>query len=706
MGGRGGAPWRRLDIYPDHRPDAMLNSRSTKTSPTSMKRHQAEARIRELHSIIRHHDYLYYVKDRPEISDAEYDQLFSELKGLEEQFEDLVTSDSPTQRVGGFALDEFPKVQHAAPMLSLDSDKDHEALKKYDERMRKALGTASVAYVVEPKFDGASVELVYEGGLLARASTRGDGVVGEGITENVRTISAVPLRLRGTSHGVPSYLAVRGEVILRIDAFEQLNERLLAEGRSPFANPRNAAAGSLRQLDPQITASRPLDIFVYDMLMTEGVHAETQWQVLDLLGSWGLRVNDLPRLVSSVSEIIDYHHGLHEGRDDLPYEIDGVVVKLNNLAARGELGVTSHHPRWAFAFKFPPRKEITRVLKIVPSVGRTGVITPGAILRPVELGGVTVGRANLHNREEVARKDIREGDLVRVQRAGDVIPQVLERVEEPGRQREPPYHMPSHCPSCGAELVERGPFTVCPNSFGCAAQLAGRLEHFAARDALDIDGLGEETAKLLVREHLVETLPDLFRLRQKDVEKLDGFATKSAANLIAAIERASTVQLHRFLFALGIPEVGITVAKSLADHFGDLEAIRGASRKALEAVEGVGPKMAEQIETFFGDERNRSILDALLGKVNVEEESGAGRSELSGLKFVFTGGLNRVSRRDAKQLVESLGAQVTSSVSGETDYVVVGVDPGAKYDKAVELGVRILDEEQFLQLVGEQGLEV
>jgi DNA ligase (NAD+) len=670
-----------------------------------MRRQQAEARIRELHSMIRHHDYLYYVKDRPEISDAEYDKLFSELKRLEEQFADLVTSDSPTQRVGGLALDEFPKVEHAAPMLSLDSDKDREALRRFDDRVRKALGAVDVEYVVEPKLDGASVELVYESGLLTRASTRGDGVVGEGVTENVRTISAVPLRLLDSDHRVPNYLAVRGEVILQIDAFEQLNECLLAEGRSPFANPRNAAAGSLRQLDPQVTASRPLDIFVYDMLMAQGVEAETQWQVLDLLGSWGLRVNDLPQRVRSVAEIIEYHDGLYEGRDDLPYEIDGVVVKLNNLAARGDLGVTSHHPRWAFAFKFPPRKEITRVLKIVPSVGRTGVITPGAMLRPVELGGVTVSRANLHNREEVARKDIREGDLVRVQRAGDVIPQVLERVEEPGRQREPPYRMPSHCPSCGAELVERGPFTICPNSFGCAAQLAGKLEHFATRDALDIDGLGEETSKVLVREHLVETLPDVFRLRQEDVEKLDGFAKKSAAKLIAAIERASTVQLHRFLFALGVPEVGITVAKSLADHFGELKAVRNASQEMLEAVEGVGPKMAEQIETFFGDERNHAILDDLLGKVNLMEGSRVGRSQLSGLKFVFTGGLNSVSRRDAKQLVESLGAKVASSVSGETDYVVVGVDPGSKYDKAIELGVQILDEDQFLQLLKEQGVE-
>jgi DNA ligase (NAD+) len=672
-----------------------------------MKRQQAEARIRELHAIIRHHDYLYYVKDRPEVSDAEYDRLFTELRKLEDQFADLATSDSPTRRVGGVALDECPKVKHAAPMLSLDSDKEQEALEKFDGRIRRSLGREAVEYVVEPKLDGASVELVYEDGLLTRASTRGDGVIGEGITENVRTISAVPLRLLDSDHGIPSFLALRGEVILGIGAFEQLNERLLAEGKSPFANPRNAAAGSLRQLDPKVTAARPLDIYLYDILAVEGVSTKTQWEVLEVLRSWGLRVNDLPQRVGSVAEILQYHGHLHAGRDDLPYEIDGVVVKLNELAARDELGVTSHHPRWAFAFKFPPRKEITRVLKIVPSVGRTGVITPGAMLRPVELGGVTVSRANLHNREEVARKDIREGDLVRVQRAGDVIPQVLERVEEPGRKREPRFRMPSHCPSCGTELVERGPFTVCPNSFGCSAQLAGRLEHFACRDALDIDGLGEETAKLLVHEKLVETLPDLFRLRQTDVESLEGFAEKSAANLVVAIEKASTVELHRFLFALGIPEVGATVARSLANHFRELEAVRSASRETLETVEGVGPKMAEQIETFFNDKRNRAILDDLMsGKIKLIEGSRADGSELSGLKFVFTGGLNRVSRRDAKQLVESLGANVASAVSRETDYVVVGVDPGSKYDKAVELGVRILSEDEFVQLLNKRGVEV
>ena len=491
-----------------------------------MKRFQAEARIRELHAVIRHHDYLYYVKDRPEIQDSAYDRLLAELKQLEAGFPDLVTPDSPTQRVGGVALDQFPKVDHAAPMLSLDSDQAEAALKRFDERVRKRLGVVSVDYVVEPKLDGASVELVYEDGVLARASTRGDGAIGEGITENVRTIAAVPLRLRESGLKPPGFLALRGEVIMRVHAFERLNEGLLAAGKNPFANPRNAAAGSLRQLDPQVTAARPLDIYVYEILSGEGAALGTQWDVLSALEAWGLRVNDLPCQVNSVEEIVEYHRELEGRRDDLEYEIDGVVVKLNDLTAREVLGVTSHHPRWAFAFKFAPRKEITRVLEIVPSVGRTGVITPGAILRPVELGGVTVSRANLHNREEVARKDIREGDLVRVQRAGDVIPQVVERVEEPGRKRAKRFRMPDQCPSCGSELIERGPFTICSNSYRCPAQLAGRLEHFASRDALDIDGLGEETAILLVGEGLVHQLPDLFEIVPGDLMRLEGFATK------------------------------------------------------------------------------------------------------------------------------------------------------------------------------------
>ena len=670
-----------------------------------MNRKQAEQRTRELHTQIRHHDYLYYVKDAPEISDEAYDELYRELEDLEQRHPELVTPDSPTQRVGGLALDKFPSVQHTAPMLSLDSSQEVAQLERFDERVRKA-AEGEIAYVVDPKLDGASVELVYEDGVLVRASTRGDGRTGEGITENVRTIRAAPLRLHDGKRSVPGLLAVRGEVIMRVAAFEQLNERLLEQGREPFANPRNAAAGSLRQLDPQITAQRPLDLYVYDLLASEGVSMETQWEVLTALSDWGFPVNELARRASSVEEIVEYHAELHEQRDDLPYEIDGVVIKLDGLAQRDELGETSHHPRGAYAFKFPPRKEVTRVLAIAASVGRTGAVTPIAMLRPVELGGVTVSRASLHNREEVARKDIREGDRVRVQRAGDVIPQVLERVDEPGRKRKPRFRMPAKCPSCGTALTERGPFTVCPNGFECPAQLAGRIQHLAGRDALDIEGLGEETARLLVAEGLLKQLPDLFDLSAERLVELEGFAEKSAGSLVDGIARAgSDVELHRFLVALGIPEVGVAVARDLARHFGSLGALRKASTEQLEAVPGVGPKMAEQIEGFFGDAHNRAILERLEDKVTVAEAEGAAADILAGLKVVFTGSLERMTRRDAKQLVESLGGRVTSSVSKETAYVVLGASPGSKHDDAQRLGVTILTEDEFLDLLRSKGAE-
>lgn len=681
-----------------------------------MDRDEASRRIEELRSEIRRHDYLYYVLDRPEISDSGYDKLFHRLKELESEFPDLVTDDSPTQRVGGEPLDKFSTVEHEAPMLSLDSSEKEETLRRFDERMRKALGDDQVAYVAEPKLDGASLELVYEDGELVRAATRGDGARGEGVTQNVRTVPAVPLRLRGEA---PSLLSIRGEVLMRIEDFETLNKTLLSEDKEPFANPRNAAAGALRQLDSSITASRPLDLYTYDILKLDGAPGDPparHWEVLERLRDWGLKVNELSRQVTTVDEILDLHRDLTERRDELPYEIDGVVIKLDDLAAREELGATSHHPRWAFAYKFPPRREITRVESIFPSVGRTGVVTPVALLRPVELGGVTVSRATLHNREEVARKDIREGDRVRVQRAGDVIPQVIERIEEDRkrekkRDKQGPWKMPATCPSCGTELIERGPFSVCPNSFDCRAQLAGRLIHFGSRHALDIEGLGEESAKLFIEKGLVEHLPDLFDLKSEQLLGLEGFAEKSANNLVEAIERASHVELHRFLYGLGIPEVGATVARDLARHFGTFEAIRNATPEELTEVHGVGERMAEQITAFFAEPKNAEVLDALIERVDLQEpgppEPGEEeRKPFEGKTFVFTGGLDRFTRDEAKELVERHGGRATGSVSKKTDWVVAGEDAGSKLAKAESLGVTVLDEKKFLEFLAEHGVEV
>ncbi|MDH3402145.1 MAG: NAD-dependent DNA ligase LigA [Acidobacteriota bacterium] len=668
-----------------------------------MDRPQAEARIVELRDLIERHNELYHVRDAPEISDAEFDALFRELRDLEAAHPELATIDSPTRRVGGAVLEGFATVAHAAPMLSLDSDADEEAIDRFDERVRRALGEgASVAYVLEPKFDGASLELVYEDGLLTRAATRGNGVAGEDITANARTIATVPLRLRAAARAVPRFLSVRAEVIIEIAPFEEYNARLVAEGKPPFASPRNTAAGALRQLDSRLTARRPLDIFVYDVLAAEGFAAATHWEILAALVEWGFRVTDERRRVETAEQIRDYFREMTAKREEMPYEIDGVVVKLDDLAARRELGTTSHHPRWAFAMKFQPRRAVTRLLDIVASVGRTGVVTPVAMLEPVVIGGVTVSRATLHNREEVARKDVRKGDLVAVQRAGDVIPQVLEWIPEQGRRRARAFRMPARCPSCRTPLVERGPFSVCPNSLDCPAQLAGRIIHLGSRHALDVEGLGEETARLLVAEGLVKHLPDLFDLKAEQLTPLEGFAEKSAGALVAGLARAARAELPRFLYGLGIPEVGATVARQLARHFGTLAALRAADEEALTAVEGVGPIMAAAIAGFFREEHTVEVLDALLdGRIRLveSEPASAATGPFENLKFVLTGALAGMTREEARREIEARGGRVVSSVSARTSYVVVGEDPGSKYDKAQKLGVEILDEAAFRELL-------
>jgi len=686
---------------------------SSKTGPKSGKTPGKETpreRAEALSALIRRHDHLYYVLDRPEVSDEKYDAWFRELVALEEAHPELRTPDSPTQRVGGAAVESFPTVEHAAPMLSLESDNAEAALRRFDERVRKGLGPGvEVRYVLEPKLDGLSIELVYEHGLLTTAATRGDGRRGEGVTENVRTIPAVPLRLHGEERPIPPFLSIRGEVIMRNRDFDRLNERLLAAGEEPFANPRNVAAGAIRQLDPKQTAAKPLDMYAYDAL-SFGPDAEapedirTQSEVLAALRAWGFRVSDRISEGADVEAILAYHAETEKARDDLGYEIDGIVIKLDDLAQRQTLGFTARHPRWAFAYKFPPRKEITRILSIFPSVGRTGVVTPVAFLLPVEIGGVTVARATLHNREEVGRKDVREGDRVRIQRAGDVIPQVIERIEEPDRERNAPWQMPAACPSCGTPLIERGPFTVCPNNFECRAQLVGRIVHFASRNALDIEGLGDESAKLFVSQGLVRQLPDLFQLRREQIAPLEGFAEKSAAKLVEALARARKTELARFLYGLGIPEVGTAVARDLARHFRTFERLRGASGEELQTVPGVGPRMAEQILAFFAEPQNAAVLDALREVIELAEVTApapAAPGPLLGKKFVFTGGLETLSRDEAKARIEQLGAKAVSSVSKATNYVVVGSDPGSKADDAARLGVPTLDEAGFIALLAE-----
>ena len=684
---------------------------STRDRPTDdIPLEEARARAADLREEIRRHDFLYYVEARPEISDARYDELFRRLRALEEAHPELATPDSPTQRVGSEPLESLPTVEHAAPMLSLDSTQEEGAVRRFDERIRKVVGD-DIRYVLEPKLDGASLELVYEDGVLTRAVTRGNGIRGEGVLENVRTIPSVPLRLRDENRALPSFLSVRSEVLMRLSDFEELNENLVEEGSEPFANPRNAAAGALRQLDSRITAERPLHLVAYDILEAEGPDFATDSEGVEALRDWGLVIPDRVEMAESVEEILAYHRSFGDARDELDYEIDGIVVKLDDLAARQQMGVTSRHPRWALAIKFEPRKEVTRVERIALSVGRTGVLTPVALLLPVDVGGVTVSRASLHNREEVQRKDIREGDLVRIQRAGDVIPQVVERLEEEERERPAPFQMPETCPACGSEVMEQGPFTVCPNRFACPAQLKGRIVHFGSRGALDIEGLGEETAALLVERERVEELAHLFDLEPDDLVDLEGFGQKSATNLVAAIRDAKRVELHRFIFGLGIPEVGQAVARDLARHFGSLEALRRADREALEEIPGVGPKMSEQITAFLHDERNASHIDAILerGMELLPPEGppeGPDARPLEGTTWVFTGGLERLTRSRAKELVARFGGRATSSVSSATDFVVAGPGAGSKLEKARELGIEVLDEEEFVRRMSESGIEV
>ncbi len=656
-----------------------------------------------LRTELRRHARLYYHEARPEVSDAEYDDLFRRLQALEGEYPELASPDSPTHRVGAEPQDKFATAAHVAPLLSLDSSEKVEDIIRFDERVRKALGRGvDPVYLLEPKLDGASIELVYEEGVLTRAVTRGNGQTGEDVTANVRTISTVPLRLVTDHRPAPALLSLRGEALMYVSDFADFNAGLVASGAEPYASPRNSAAGSLRQLDSRITASRKLDVLVYDVLAVRGAVFERDSDGVEAIREWGFRVPDRIQVASAADEIVAYHAAFDADRDGLDYEIDGVVIKLDDLSARRAMGATSHHPRWAMAFKFAPRQEVTVIEKIELQVGRTGVLTPVAWLRPVVVGGVNVSRASLHNREELKRKDLREGDTVRIQRAGDVIPQVVE-VVEPAEDRAPPFEMPERCPVCGTEVYEEGPRTICPNRFGCAAQLKGRIVHFGGRSALDIEGLGDETANLLVDRGLVGELSQLFELRAEQLIELEGFAQRSADALVAAIEMKKSPELDRFLIALGIPEVGVTVARTLARSFGTFEAIRSASQEALEAIDGIGPRMSEAITGFFVDERSASAVDALLARGVMPQTVEVLPDELPDLgAAVFTGAIP-VARIVAETAWRAVGGSTTGTVSKKTAFVVAGENAGSKLEKAERLGVPVLDFDDFVTKLKEHG---
>jgi DNA ligase (NAD+) len=662
------------------------------------------ARLIALRDEIRRHDYLYYSKDRPEISDSQYDRLFRELVELEQAHPELVTPDSPSQRVGAPPLQELAKVLHEQPMLSLDSIVDQSEVQAFDQRMKRTLETPSVEYSAEPKFDGLSVELMYDHGIFTRGATRGDGTTGEDVTVNLRTIRSLPLQLHAQS-GLPDHLVVRGEVYMRLDDFQALNRRMTERGDDAFANPRNAASGSLRQLDSTITATRPLVVTCYEIMAISRPVPPTHWDELETLAQWGLPAPVLRRLCASIDEVMAFHRETESMRDQLSYEIDGVVVKVNRRDWQGRLGMKSRSPRWAIAYKFRPRKEITIVQDIVVSVGRTGTLTPVALLKPVEVGGVTISRATLHNADEVARKDIRIGDTVKVERAGDVIPAIAERVPVPGEQRSTRFCMPNHCPVCGSSVGREGAYFYCTGQLVCGAQLKGAIEHFASKQALNIEGLGKKTVAQLVDERLVRSLADLYRLTKADLVALEGFAERSASLLLESIAGSKTVSLDRFLMGLGIRQVGQHIAKVLAREFGSLDEIMSADRERFQQIREIGPEISVSLVVYWSEPHNREVI-AQLQELGVQVAPGMAtgdrrKSPLAGKTFVFTGGLDHFTRDGAQQAVEAAGARVSSSVSKKTSYLVVGQDPGSKLDQARTLGVTTLTEQEFAALIGE-----
>jgi DNA ligase (NAD+) len=658
--------------------------------------------VERLRREIEHHDHRYHVLDDPEISDAEYDELFRRLEALEREHPELVTEDSPTRRVGATPASGFATVTHRHQMLSLQNATTREELREFDARIRRFLGRDRIAYVGEPKMDGVAVELVYEDGVLTVGSTRGDGITGENVTANIRTIKSVPLRLRAQDRAVPARLEVRGEVYLPLAAFRALNREREEAGQPVFANPRNATAGSLKQLDSRITASRPLDLVCHGVGAIDGVQLATHAELLATLGALGLKPVPQSRVLETLDDADAYYDELAARRDELPFEIDGVVVKVNDVALQRRLGQVSRSPRWAVAWKFKPRQATTTVLKIFPSVGRTGVLTPAAELTPVAVGGVTVRNATLHNMDEVDRKDIRIGDHVLIERAGDVIPYVVKVLTEKRTGAEARFVMPAHCPICGARVV-RPEDEVAYRCTGadCPAQLKQRLQFFAHRGAMDIEGLGEKLVGQLVDKGLVKHLPDVYGLDLATLVELERMGEKSATNLLAQIERSKHTTLPRFLTALGIRQVGEATARALAEHFGTLDAVLDASLEQLQEVRDVGPEVAASIRQFFDEPGNRTLVARLraagVSPAPIERRAGP----LAGKKFVLTGGLAAMTRPEAQRRIEALGGRVVTSVSKETDFVVVGAEAGSKLAKAEKLGVPRLDEDAFLRMLGD-----
>ncbi|MGD8352536.1 MAG: NAD-dependent DNA ligase LigA [Pseudomonadota bacterium] len=659
--------------------------------------------IKEAQSLrdeINRHNRLYYVLDAPEISDTEYDALFRRLQEIEEAHPELRTPDSPTQRIGAPPSDQFTPVRHSLPMMSLANAMDDAEAVQFDARVKRFLGSdETVTYVAEPKLDGLSVELVYEGGVFTLGSTRGDGVTGEDITTNLRTVKSIPLRLIGENF--PGRMDVRGEIFINRSDFDELNSQREGDGMEPFANPRNAAAGSLRQLDPAVTAARPLDGYFYAVGEVQGNIPDNQWDLLEFIAGLGLKVNPLKKRCGGIDEALEYYEYLSSIRGDLSYEIDGMVIKVDRFDLREAAGETSRSPRWAVAYKFPPEQARTVVEEIGVQVGRTGKLTPVAHLKPIRVGGVTVSRATLHNQDEVSRKDVRPGDTVVIQRAGDVIPEVVETVVHQRPEGTAPWVMPESCPVCGSTVVRvEGEAAHRCTNIACPAQVRERIFHFASRGAMDIEGLGMITVSKLVERGKVAAPSDLDQLTMEDLLELELYAYKSAGNLLKAIDGAkSTRSADRLLYGLGIPMVGQVGAKLIMKRFRTFELLAAAEEEALLAIHGIGPEIACQVSSFFKERKNRDEAIKLWEIFRPVEVQAPASGELSGKTFVLTGTLKGFTREQARERIENSGGKVTGSVSRKSDYVVAGEDPGSKLEKARELGIKVLNEEEFEEMI-------
>lgn len=674
-----------------------------------MKTAQADpaARAAELRSAVRRHEHLYYVLSKPEISDQEFDALDRELRDLEAAHPELITPDSPTQRVGETPLSEFPSLAHQEPMLSLENTYSEDEVREFEERIRRQIGDAPLSYVAEPKIDGLSLSVTYEKGLLVRAITRGDGRTGDEVTANARTIRSLPLALKTPGRGgaMPEHLEVRGEVYLPRSVFARLNEERARKGEEPFVNPRNAASGAMKQLDPRQVAERGLDLFLYSLARVSGPEPKTHSEALELLRDLGLRTNPEIRPCASIEAALARCAELRERRHQLDYDIDGVVIKVDSLSLQRELGSTSKFPRWAMAYKFPAERATTRLLAIDVQVGRTGKLTPVAHLDPVFVGGTTVSRATLHNAEEVARKDVRVGDLVVIERGGEVIPKVVEAVMAERAASSAPFVMPEACPVCGAHVaaVEGEVDLRCPNA-SCPAQIEERIKHFARRQAMDIEGLGDKLVAVLVERGEVRNIADLYSLRADSLSELERMGEKSALNLVSSIDRSRGAGLQRLLFGLGIRFVGERAAELLARRFGSMEALASASPEQIDAVPEIGGAVVASLREWFEAPENQALIQRL-------REAGVGLSAISsgetttrtleGLQFVLTGVLSSMDRNEAKRAIEGRGGRVTSAVSSKTDYIVAGEDAGSKLEKARALGIKIVDEAALKSLLGE-----